>query len=99
MKTKSRHIQDLGFSLVIVLSCVFSPYLWIFNLIILIIPIGYLLKSSSNDAKRKIAMSVFLLNSTFLGYDWLNPFAYVVAQLFLITALALEIKLMERICV
>lgn len=44
MRLKTQELQDLGFSLVIVISCLFSPWLHVHSFVLLVIPVAYLVK-------------------------------------------------------
>ena len=97
MRDKTKDVQDLGFSLIIVISCVFSPYLWPISIVILIISIGYLSKHCDSKVFINL-LAAFLLSMIPAIYHWTIPFVYVTAQLLLIAALILKIKRMEKLC-
>jgi hypothetical protein len=44
IRNKAQKTQELGFGLAIAASCIFSPWLHIYSLVLLIIPVGYLVK-------------------------------------------------------
>lgn len=83
--------KELGFALAVVISCPFSPYLWIMSAVIQILAIGYLLKYGSRITPYLIIVSLlFLLFISliyFADFPIVNTISYVFAQIVLLLAL------------
>jgi hypothetical protein len=86
LRHKNRAMQDLGFGAVIALSCVFSPYLYVNALLLLVIPMGYVIKYAGKEVQYALILSFVLVNycSTMLVPES-NAFLWVPAQLALIS--------------
>ena len=87
-RNQSTKVQELGFSLIVVIACVFSPYLFTLSLTFLIIPIGYLLKYSGKTALYIVAIADFALGEQAWLLPKLNPYTWVFAQFCLLCWLA-----------
>ncbi|MBI2521747.1 MAG: DUF2029 domain-containing protein [Bdellovibrio sp.] len=83
-RQKTQKLQDFGFSLAIVLSCIFCPYLFIVSLTLLIIPIGYCIQYGSRKTFYLAIMAILILDWISLEHWDLSPYAWVAAQLCLL---------------
>lgn len=87
-RNASQEKQELGFSLSVVLSCVFSPFMFVNSLILLTIPIAYLLKYSDKIAIYTVAIALVVLSYISFNHPELNPPFWVSAQLCLLAWIA-----------
>ncbi len=100
MRAKTQELQDLGFGLVIALSCLFSPWLHIHSIVLLIIPIAYLAKYNILQPRYLFVGGLINFNLLAMFVDsygaQFNPILWVFFQLLLISFISYDIFLKNR---
>ena len=100
MRTKTQELQDMGFGLIIAISCLFSPWLHIHSLVLLIIPLAYLAKY--NDLRPRYLYAGGLINFNLLAMfvdsygARFNPLLWVFFQTLLISFISYNILLKNK---
>ncbi len=105
-KNKPQKTQELGFALIIAISCFFSPWLHIHTLILLVISVGYLIKHSGLPTLYTVISALIILNpytialffpNLITAYLNLNLILWIPVQIILIVTIFYSL-LMDIFC-